>query len=328
MAKINDRLRSTIEVTAETREAVRSSHAAAPKTAPSMVMGLHNDLGVAIAKQKAAEKKLEEFAGSDLAKRLDPKLVHASKWANRNEQSFESKEFALLKEEIKSAAGNVQAIKVRPKRGSPGEYEIVFGHRRHRACLELGITVLTLIEELTDAELFAQMDRENRQRADLRPYEQGVMYARALDDGLFLSLRKLAEAVGIEPGTASKAIALARLPEEVLNAFLSPLDLQFPWAAALNHALQKNPELVLSRARVFPQETPRALSATVFKLLTEEGVSSGNTLCHDPILVKGKSGQSGEITYNAKKKTFVISLAGVDEKRLKDIEKAIKALLS
>ena len=145
---------------------------------------------------------------------------------------------------------------MRPLKGHSGMYEVVFGHRRHQACLELDINVLAMIEDLDEKSLFVEMDHENRQRKDLRPYEQGVMYARALDEGLFPSMRKMAEEVGVEAGTASKAIALARLPAEVLAAFVSPLDLQFRWASDLTQAIQKNPELVLSKARVFPGETP------------------------------------------------------------------------
>ena len=76
-------------------------------------------------------------------------------------------------------------------------YEIVFGHRRHRACLELGLLVVTLVKDLTEQELFEQMDRENRQRKDLTAYEQGEMYRHALDEGLYPSMRKLSESLGV-----------------------------------------------------------------------------------------------------------------------------------
>ena len=41
------------------------------------------------------------------------------------------------------------------------------------------------------------MDRENREREDLSPYEQGTMYQQALDAGLFPSQRRLAEQLGV-----------------------------------------------------------------------------------------------------------------------------------
>lgn len=279
-------------------------------------------------KLEEATAKLGQFDGAEVARLLDAKLIHPSRWANRSEASFKSGEFDDLKLEIESAGGNVQAIKVRPRPGVPGEFEVVFGHRRHRACLELGLPVLAVIEELTDIELFAQMDRENRQRADLRPFEQGVMYARALDEGLFSSLRKMAEALGVDVGNASKAMTLARLPGQVLSAFSSPLDLQQAWSTNLSAALQKDPDVVLSRAAALAKMDPKPSARLIFKELIGEGVVSNNTSIPVPVVVKGAGGRTGEIGFNSKKKTFEISLAGLDASQMKTVEKAIKALIS
>ncbi|HPW28504.1 MAG TPA: ParB/RepB/Spo0J family partition protein [Rhodoferax sp.] len=190
-----------------------------------------------------------EWQGVLPSKRLDPKSIRPSKWANRHDKSFEGPEFSALKSEMESAGGNVQAIKVRPIPGTePQEYEIVFGHRRHRACLDLGLEVLATIESIDDKELFKEMERENRQRADLRPYEQGLMYARALDEGLFSSQRRLAEDLGLQSSNVSTAINIARLPKPVVDAFGSPLDIQYRWSAPLNDAFRTDPDRVLSRA--------------------------------------------------------------------------------
>jgi ParB family chromosome partitioning protein len=120
-------------------------------------------------------------------------LVDHTQWANRNELSFSGSDWNDFKEEISNSGGNVQPIKVRrvaPGGASAFDYEIVFGHRRHRACLELDLPVFSLVEEISDLDLFVQMDRENRQRSDLRPFEQGLMYARALDEKLYSSAKK------------------------------------------------------------------------------------------------------------------------------------------
>ena len=279
-------------------------------------------------KLDAATARLGQFDGAEVTRFIDAKLIHQSRWANRNEASFKSTEFENLKLEIESAGGNVQAIKVRPVPGKPGEFEIVFGHRRHRACLELGFPVLAVIEELTDVELFAQMDRENRQRADLRPFEQGVMYARALDEGLFPSLRKMSEALGVDVGNASKAMTLARLPAQVLAAFSSPLDLQQAWSTNLSAALQKDPDIVLSRAAVLAKVDPKPSAGHVYKELIGEGVVSNNTSVPEQVSVKGEGGRTGKIGFNSKKKTFEISLFGLDASQMKAVEKAIKTLIS
>ena len=127
-------------------------------------------------------------------------------------------------------------------------YEIVYGMRRHRCALELGLPVLALIEDdLNEQSLFIEMDRENRNREDLSAWEQGTMYARALQRGLFPSLRQLSVAIGIDHSNVSKAIAITQLPTEIIEAFGSPLDLQFKWSTRLKEAIQKDPEGVLKR---------------------------------------------------------------------------------
>ena len=239
----------------------RAGLAMKPKTAPGTLMGFMANQSEAMKENELLRTQAARFEGAEPTRLLDATKVVASRWANRHSSSFESADFAALKEEIGRAGGNVQPIKVRPiPAGStggvgpsypPGDamYEIVFGHRRHRACLELGLPVLALIESATEQELFVQMERENRNRADLSAWEQGVMYTRALDQGLYASNRQLASAIGRDVADVGKAISLARLPQAVVDAFHSPLDLQFRWAKPLNDVQQSDPEGLLKRAK-------------------------------------------------------------------------------
>jgi ParB family chromosome partitioning protein len=154
-----------------------------------------------------------------------------------------------LKADIEQAQGNVQPILVRPLKDELDQFEIVFGHRRHRASLELGIPVLASIwvDELGDAALFAAMDRENRERADLSSYEQGVMYQRALEEQLFPTQRQLAEALGVSHTWVRKALMVAQLPQAVVDCFRSPLDITFRHADRINTAIEKDRRGVLKR---------------------------------------------------------------------------------
>lgn len=262
-----------------------------------------------VAQQKAeaqladAQRKLAEFEGASPTKLIDPRLIARSRWANRLEEEFATEEFEKLKAEIAEAGGNVQAIKVRRLKGAevadggqaevlnrltpPGGsgeaaegealnrltplYEVVFGHRRHQACLELGLPVLATITDLTDAELFVEMDRENRARKDLSPLEQGLSYKRALDAGLFPSARKLAESVGASNVLVSVAIKLASLPPEIVAAFPSSLDIQYRWAKPLADAYEKDPEGTLVRAREAAKKKATLSAAEVYELLIGAG---------------------------------------------------------
>ncbi|MDO8767356.1 MAG: ParB/RepB/Spo0J family partition protein [Burkholderiaceae bacterium] len=267
-----------------------------------------------------------EWHGVLPSKKLDPKLIKPSKWANRHDKSFEGPEFSALKTEMESAGGNVQAIKVRPIPGAaPQEYEIVFGHRRHRACLELGLDVLATIESIDDKELFKEMDRENRQRADLRPYEQGLMYARALDEGLFSSQRKLAEDLGLQSSNVSTAINIARLPKFVLDAFGSPLDIQYRWSAPLNDAIKVDPDMVLSRANevIASRVAGATISAShVYDRLIGSVKVESQTVSH---VVK----HSGKTAFKVvvSKDKIAIDLPILSKSTLSRVEKAILAAL-
>jgi len=105
-----------------------------------------------------------------------------------------------------------------------------------------------VVEEVSDADLFKAMDRENRTRLDLSPWEQGKMYRRALDEKLFPTQEQLAKELGVDAGNLSKALKLANLDKRIVDAFASPLDLQYRWAKPLMDALNQDEQGVLTRA--------------------------------------------------------------------------------
>jgi ParB family chromosome partitioning protein len=279
------------------------------------------------AENNQLKQKLAEFDGAKATRKIDPTLVKPSKWANRNELSYFGSDFKELKLEIETAGGNIQPIKVRPSKVVSGEYELVFGHRRHRACLELGIDVFALIEELDDAELFCQMDRENRARASLSPWETGVTYAKALDEGLFPSARKLSEAAAIDLSQLGKALALARLPADVIAAFPSPLDLQYRWAPLLTTALQKDPDLILSRSKEIHASSEKLSSPKVLAKLLEGGGTVPPPSSKKVSLI-GRDRQKGTVLLDSDKRTVVIEMQNIDPKRFAEIKRTIETLLN
>lgn len=258
-----------------------------PKTAPGAMMAFAVDArselirenerlkaslqDVALLQGQVSElaSELSQWDGAKATKFIDPKRIKRSRWANRHDHSYSDPEFFLLKEEILNAGGNVQPIKIRyVGRDEEGDfYEIVFGHRRHQACLDLELPVLSTIDNLSDQGLFIEMDRENRSRKNLAPWEQGMMYLKALNEGLFPSQRKLAEAVGIDLSALGKALNLARLPAEIINAFPSPLEIQFRWAKPLTDALVNDEEGIFTRAASLSKNKETMNARSVFEFL-------------------------------------------------------------
>lgn len=265
---------------------------ARPKTAPGAMMAFAHDQrsellaenerlrheagesAVLRTRLEEASNDLRQWDGAKAGRLIDPAKVRRSRWANRHQASLQGTEYEVLKQDIASAGGNVQPIKVRRISEQAFEYEIVFGHRRHQACLELGLPVLALIDNVSDTDLFVEMDRENRARKDLSPYEQGTMYRRALDEKLFSSNKKLAEAIGADLSAVGKALSLASLPQPLLDAFPSPLELQYRWAKPLVDALEADRQGVLDRAVALKSSAAMLSARAVFERLLGNSLTS------------------------------------------------------
>ena len=262
---------------------------AAPRTGPGQMLQFRGQMLAVEGELGKLRDRLKEHEGSTPTRKLDPQAVVPSRWANRHPDSFSTAEFARLKQDIELAGGNVQPISVRVLIDQPGRYEIVFGHRRHRACSELGIPVLATIDTsaVSDHELFSAMDRENRERADLSPYEQGTMYRRALDEKLYPSNRRLAEALGVSHTWVANVLLVADLPAPVVECFRSPLEIQHRHAKSIASALESDRKGVLRRAeKLRAQERPKAAAAVVAALVgaSNEAVEPAN----QPLEVDGK----------------------------------------
>jgi len=113
------------------------------------------------------------------------------------------------------------------------------------------------------------------------------------------------------------------LPVDVLNAFTSPLDLQYRWVASLVGAIQKDPDFVLAAANAIQSESPRPAAAAVFKRLC-------GTVPHtakDIEVLEGKGGQTGTLTFDKKNGSVRIDLANIDPKRFAVVKAAIEKLI-
>lgn len=294
-----------------------------PKTAIGAMAQFTNRQSEAVREAEELRTKIKEFDGALPVRKFDPSVIVRSQWANRHEQSFKDAEFQSLKKEIEEAKGNIQPIKVRPLKEAAGRYEIVFGQRRHQACLELGLQVLAMVDELDEKELFIEMDRENRQRKDLRPYEMGAMYNKALEVGLFSSVRALAEEIGVDQSQLSKAINLAKLPSDVIRAFVSPLDLQYRWASDLMAAIQRDPDYVLTLAKEIQGLQPRVPSAEVFKRLIA-GRGTVPQLSGESIKLLGKGAQKAELELDLSKGSAKAKLTNIPPSKLEKLQALIQ----
>ena len=304
--------------------------AAVPRTGPGALMAHLARESDAQLENERLRAELNQWEGAKATRLLDPKQIVWSAWANRDQANFDGPDFLELKQEIASAGGNVQPIKVRvAKPGGGHEYEIVFGHRRHRACLELGLPVLAVIDNLGEVDLFVQMDRENRSRKNLSAWEQGMMYLRALEKGLFSSNRKLAEEVGVDLGQVGKAISLAKLPAEVIEAFSSPLDLQFRWAKPLADAAERDRAGLVKRAKKAKALGADRSAKDVLDVLLKPEGEGGRTVQPPPIVIERDGKTAASIELDAKgRATVSFAEALVGPEQMKALGEMVEAFLA
>ncbi len=97
----------------------------------------------------------------------------------------------------------------------PGEYELIAGERRLRACKQLGLTEIpVIVRNVTDKQRFHISIIENIQRHDLNPIEEAKAYKK-LHDEFGHTQEDLAGILGKDRSVVANTIRLLQLPENV-----------------------------------------------------------------------------------------------------------------
>ena len=84
-----------------------AGNATKPKTAPGTLMGFMATQSTALQENEALRTQLAHFEGSMPTRKLDPRSIRVSEWANRHVATFDGDEFAAFRNEIQAAGGNV-----------------------------------------------------------------------------------------------------------------------------------------------------------------------------------------------------------------------------
>ena len=117
-----------------------------------------------------------------------------------------------LKDSIKNS-GLLQPITVR--KISNGKYEIVAGERRYRACRELGMESIPVIEmNVGDARGYELSVLENIQRENLNPIEEAESYLMLMEVYGYTQ-EKLSEKLGKTRSSVSNKMRILKLPASV-----------------------------------------------------------------------------------------------------------------
>lgn len=127
-------------------------------------------------------------------------------------QVFDEETLAELADSIK-IVGLLQPVVVR-KTGQ-GQYELIMGERRWRACqlAELDL-VPAIVKETSDGDLLRDALMENLHRQQLNPLEEGAAYQQLLDD-FGATHEELAKRIGRSRPHITNTIRLLNLPPSV-----------------------------------------------------------------------------------------------------------------
>jgi ParB family chromosome partitioning protein len=249
-------------------------------------------------KDQIARLEAERTSGF-VVLRLAPKSITASAFANRDARSLaaDDKELESLKADIR-ARGQLEPVRVRPAAPGVGvEYELVYGHRRHAACLALdaevdgGWPVLALLDaqaaDVRDHVL--KMYTENAARKDLSAFETGSMFANWLREKVFANQTELGSAVKLSQGTVAKYIGVASLPEAVLAAFGDPRVLSLRWSEQLAKAIEDREKAVLDVAQHLAETASRPAPAEVLRTLLAAGQERAGAIKTETVKLHGRT---------------------------------------
>jgi ParB family chromosome partitioning protein len=295
-------------------------------SAPSQLAGLVLD-------EHSARLRLAKFEDAEPTRMLDSERIRFSTYANRLEARFQDAEFEELKQTIQAAGVNVQPVAVRPIQGDPEhDYEVIFGHRRVRACQALKLKVLALVREYTDAQLLDAMSRENLARANLSLYEWGRHFQAILrlnreqgpDTGLPQTQKQLAAAYGVTESSVSQALTCVELPTEVLECIAEPHLLGQRDVQALARAKKQDEADLLARAATLKAEPPLPTAQAVRRLL---GLEKGRATA--PAQLEVNSGQSkGRVWVEGDHVRFQVSAANPTPERLGALRDLLQSWLA
>jgi ParB family chromosome partitioning protein len=213
-----DHIKNLYESTAES-EKLAMANSPKPPAHPAgdrLSAGPVRTMGLTLDRMEQERRALEEaLATGAKVVELDPALIEPSlildRFANPNDPKFES--FKRLVEEN----GQEVPILVRPHPDKTDRFQIAYGNRRRRACLELGRKVRAIVREMTDAELVTSQGLENSGRENLSYIERAFYAARLEDRGFERTV--IMTALNTDKGELSKLISVARaVPERIAQA--------------------------------------------------------------------------------------------------------------
>ena len=195
-----------------------------------------------------------------------------------------------MEEMVKSVKEHGVLLPVIVRKRGEGNYQMISGHRRKRACELAGIDkIKCIVKELTDDEATILMVDSNIQREEILPSEKAFAYKMKLEamkhqgkrvdleenetsrplDGKLESAERMGEEVGESARTIQRYIRLTYLIPELLEQ-VDKKRIAFRPAVELSYLSEENQYVVVNIFE-FDEVTPSLSQAIRLKKLEQEG---------------------------------------------------------
>lgn len=164
---------------------------------------------------------------------------------NNTRKTFNERKLNELAQSIREV-GVREPILVRPL--SDGNYGLIAGERRYRACELLGLVdIPAMVENVTDNEHLQINLIENLQREAL-PYMETAIGIRQMRDKLDLTVPEISKKLGKSEGLLYNLLLLTKVPETVQEVFVRE---EVTLEVAVMISKLKNPEHQIQAATAF-----------------------------------------------------------------------------
>ncbi|OCJ02939.1 plasmid partitioning protein RepB [Rhizobium sp. AC27/96] len=199
--------------TAAAQPAPEPSPAQPTRVGAGVIGAAHRAIGDIRAERDRLRAIIESGEGS--IHDLDPKTIDPSPYPDRLPDD-DPHDFERFKHSIETEGQKIP-IQVRRHPTASGRYQVVYGHRRWRAALELGHTVRAIEVEISDLDLVVAQGIENASRQDLTWIER-VLFASRMDDA-GIKPRDIYAALSIEHSELARMRGVYRsIPADVIEA--------------------------------------------------------------------------------------------------------------
>lgn len=168
-----------------------------------------------LAELRGERDRLQALVDAGGGSELDPSSIDPSPFPDRLPDDSQV-DFEALKKLI-ADEGQKVPIQVRRHPTAGGRYQVVYGHRRWRAALDLGIKVKATVVALSDSELVVAQGIENAARQDLSWIERALFAWRMDQAGI--KARDIRAALSVDDPELARLRAVCRaVPVEVIEA--------------------------------------------------------------------------------------------------------------